>query len=219
MFFVALIAAAVIGSFIWKRATGPDDSQLVLELSRSGSGVASDQALDALLAGSADIDVLRAAKVALCVNGWYWATDVALDLDVVVSTSGRYTRVAEVAASGAYSNDLIAAVEQELLGVEANPSLQLLTAKTRKSFGDDALDAYLSATANEPSPSAKQRFVVYATNSTMTRQLIFFVDTDRLDRTAISRFVSEPGTRGQYQVQVAGGEPVDVSRDDCTTLD
>lgn len=157
--------------------------------------------------------------VGYCVNGWYWATDVTLNLEVVVSTSGRYLRVAEIAASGDYPNDLIVAVEEELLGTETRPSLPFLASETRRRFGDDALAAYLSATADDPSPSAKQRFVVYATNTTTTRQLIFFVDTDRLDRSAISRFVGEPFTEDQHRVQVAGEEPVDVSRGDCTTLD
>lgn len=216
---VATVAVAcfVVGTFAWHRLTPPDNTQVAAKVRRSGPLVEDDMELESLLAGSAKIDATRAAQTAFCVNGWYWATDETLDLRVVVSTSERFLRVAEIATGNDFPYNLIIDVETDLIESGAKPNISEVSLRIRQIYGDEAVSDYLKSTSTPVSETNRSRFVVYAVNETMTRQFIYFIDTDHIDKEAISRFVAEPGLKQSYTVQISGGATVSVDPDACVS--
>jgi hypothetical protein len=190
-----------------------------MRLHWDGEFVHSDRELNARLAGQLDVD-RSAAVAAYCVNGWYWETDVTLDLDVLVSSSERFYRVAELASDGTFRPELVAAVEQDLLKtVGGSPSLEQVSRRTRDLYGDTAIRDYLAASAEAASPASLDRYVIYAVSTTVWDQYVYVIDLERRDRAAIRRFGNGPTFGGKDEVVIAGAdEPILVNQDDCRTL-
>jgi hypothetical protein len=119
-----------------------------------------------------------------CVNGWYWATDVTLNTDVMVETKERLVRAAELVANGEYTSDLAAAVEAVLLD-QPDPGTfdaGALPGKLLERFGKKELSSYLEAAQVEPSAYASRRFVVYAVSVTLAQQSVYLIDLEHVDR-------------------------------------
>ncbi len=188
-----------------------------MRLHRDGGRVERDDRLGVLLAGGIDVsdDV---AFAAYCVNGWYWATDVTLNTNVVVASNDRYVRAAELVAGSVFGADLVAAVESERVSREPGSTVSVasLSEWVIREFGVAPLEQYLLAIKEPPSEGASERFVVYAVSESTTEQLIYFVDLQRLDRAAINRFADQFRIEIGATVSVAGStEPVPVDRHDC----
>lgn len=91
---VGLLALAFfVGAVVWQHTSGPSNGQEVFHMTRGAGSVVDDVSLDRLLGGVAALPA-DAGVVAYCVNGWYWATDVIADTNVVVASADRYYHAA-----------------------------------------------------------------------------------------------------------------------------
>lgn len=214
-----VIVTMFIGWIAYNRLTIPDSSQVVFRLERRGDTVFEDEGLAAELLGPLALDQATVWS-AYCVNGWYWATDVTLDTNVVVATKERLVRAAELVVGGEYSSELAAEVEAELLADPDPGVVEVgdLSVKVQERFGTEALSRYLDSARQEPSAGATRRFVVYAVSVTLSKQSIYFIDLEHLDRGAIGRFSSMSGL-GQDEVRVAGGTSIRAGNAGCRDLE
>ena len=190
-----------------------------MRLERSGPPIPEDEALRMALAGDLVLEA-RTGRAGYCVNGWYWADDVALNTVIVVATSTRLVRAAELVAAGDAEEAMAAAVETDLLGSsDDEPTVADLDQQTRDEWPERDLLEYLAATAESPSPEAAGRFVVYAVSQTIWDQFIYFVDLDRANRTAIARFAQMPDL-GSDDIVIAGTDtPIRMNSRDCDELE
>jgi len=197
-----------------------DDSQVVFHVERSGSRIDQDSELDERLAGDLVLDD-RTIRAAYCVNGWYWADDVTLDTVVVVATSPRLVRAAQLVAVAEVDPDMAWAVEKSLLTSphEAGEGLAALSSDVRDRWDRADLEAYFDATSVPPSSEAARRFVVFAASQSVWSQFIFFVDLENANRAAIDRF-SEMPDLGPDEIGVAGSATaLTMNSRDCDELD
>jgi hypothetical protein len=197
-----------------------DDRQVVMRLERNGTAVDRDSELNRRLAGDLLVEE-RTAQAAYCVNGWYWAEDVTLDKLVLVATSPRLVRVAEVVEAGDIDVAMAAAVEHFFLDTDVEPEavgVLDLPVEVRDRWDLADLGAYLEATSAPPSAGASQRFVAYAVSTTTSEQYVYIVDLERADRGAISLFAQDE--IWNEEVLVAGsGTNVSMKSGDCDELD
>lgn len=204
--------------FVYHRVTQPDDSQVLMRISRSGDLVVDDHDLHKMLTGDRVIPPTL-ALAAYCVNGWYWATDITVDLDVVVSSSERLVRAAEIIAEEDFPVDLVRSVEGRRLSTGGGSlGVSELSSEVLRRFGDEQMERYSAAVAEPPSAGSFDRFLVFAASSTIREQYIYFIDLDRRDRAAIRRFDSQPFPieAGSDKAWIAGSSsPVEVRREDC----
>lgn len=214
---VALVFAFLIWTFVDRRSSGPSSEQEVMRIERSAGRVETDGSLDDLLGGRAAIPA-SAVVAAYCVNGWYWATDVTLNTNVVVASKDRLINAAAFVADGSFPKEFVTAVEREILERELEtPAAAELSEALRARFGEERLTSYL-ARATQPATAANlERFVVYAVSESTYRQRIEFIDLERRDRNAIRRFMGE--LSGGHAVRI-GGSPdlINVSQSDCARL-
>jgi hypothetical protein len=196
-----------------------DGPQVVMRFERDGGFVDGDTELAAALAGDLRIGDAT-ARAAYCVNGTDWEEDVALDTVIVVATSPRLVRAAELVADGEFERELGEAVESELLaaGGGSDSTVEELSPAVRDRWGDAELEAYLTATAEPPSEEASVRFVVYAASKTTSAQFVTFIDLERVDRNAIERLAGRPFL-GDDDILFAGDQPpVVMNVRDCDEL-
>jgi hypothetical protein len=197
-----------------------DERQVVMRLERDGPRVNQDSELNDRLAGDVVLEE-RTAQAAYCVNGWYWLDDVALNLTLLVATSPRLVRAAEVVDAGDFDVAMATAVEHSLLDSDVDPenlTMSDLGAEVRGRWDVADLEAYLQATSLPASEAASQRFVVYAVSTTTTQQYVYFIDLERADRAAINRFAQEPGW--DEEILVAGSDTEwTMNSRDCDELD
>jgi len=196
-----------------------DRPEIVMRFERDGPRVNEDRKLADDWAGDLVIEA-RTAQAAYCVNGFDWVEDVTLNTIILVSTTPRLVRAAELVADGE-DVDMATAVEVELLaaGRSGVPSIDDLSDEVRERWGESALAAYLEATAEPPSVEAARRFVVYAASWSTYGQYITFVDLARADRDAIERFARMPDL-GVDDILIAGGQaPVPMNSRDCDELE
>jgi len=197
-----------------------DEQQVVMRVERDGPRVNEDSKLSDLLAGDIVLEE-RTAQAAYCVNGWYWANDVTLNLLVLVATSPRLVRAAEVAEAGDFDVVMATAVEQSLLDSDVDPenvTVSDLDAQVRDRWDVADLEAYLQATSLPASEGASQRFVVYAVSRTTSRQRVYFIDLGQADRAAIYRFAEDP--IWDDEILIAGSDTeVTMKSGDCDDLD
>lgn len=197
-----------------------DERQVVMRPERDGPYVDQDSELNDRLAGNVVLEE-RTAQAAYCVNGWYWLDDVTVDLTLLVATSPRLVRAAEVVDAGDFDLAMATAVEQSLLDSDADPenvTVSDLDAEVRDRWDVADLEAYLEATSLPPSEAASQRFVVYAVSETTTRQHVYFIDLEQADRAAINRFAQSPNLENEILVAGWDTEWTMKSRD-CDELD
>ena len=207
-------------AFAWwvSRAALPDDGQEVLRLERSGPLVVHDERLARELSGTLEIDE-RAAATAFCVNGPYWAGDVTVDLDVVVSTNPRHYRVGELVDDHHWSRSLVTAVEADLISTDDGSDIGSVSDEVLARFGRSQVEAYLADAAKAPSTDVVDAYLVYAVSTTASAQQLYIIDRRRLDRDAIARFAaSGPLGSDEYAVELAGGSAVEVRRSDCARV-
>lgn len=215
---VGLLALAFfVGAVVWQYTSGPSNGQEVFHVTRGAGSVVDDVSLDRLLGGVAALPA-DAGVVAYCVNGWYWATDVNADTNVVVASADRYYNAAQAVVDGSFDRELVVAVEDEVFKNELiRPQLEDLSGGLRPRHGDESLDAYLVAVSGPASEATLRRFVVYAASESTSQQRLQFIDLAHRDRDAIRRFMNELGGRSVVRV-AAFPERVDVSRDACAPL-
>lgn len=191
-----------------------------MRLERSGTAVDQDSKLNNALAGDLVLEA-RTAQAAYCVNGWYWADDVTLDLNVLVATSPRLVRAAEVVEAGDFDGAMVTAVEQSLLNSDVdreNAAVSDLGAEVRDRWDVADLEGYLQATSMPPSEGASRRFVVYAVSTTTSEQYVYFIDLEKADRAAINRFAQNP--IWVDEVPIAGSDTeVIMKSKNCDELD
>lgn len=207
-------------AFSWwvARDSLPDDGQEVLRVERSGPLVVRDEQLARELSGTLEIDE-RAAAAAFCVNGPYWAGDVTVDLDVMVSTNPRHYRVGELVADRQWSRSLVTAVETDLMSTNDGSDNGSVSDEVIARFGRSQVESYLADTTTAPRVDVVDSFVVYAVSTTTTAQQLYIIDRRRIDRDAIARFAaSRPLGSDEYDVKVAGGSDVEVHRGDCARV-
>lgn len=218
--FVALMAIYLGARACTARTERPASEQVVVRLEREGPRVGQDQELGLLLSG--DLDVAEGAvQAAYCVNGWYWATDVTLNKQIVVGTNWRLVRAAELVESEAFDRELVEAVETARLNLdEGEVTVAILPATIRAQFGDDAVSQYLAESSLPSGESARRRFVAYAVSWSTTAQYLYVIDLQSLDTAAMSSFANEPGASlGADEVGIAGSERlVRVERDQCNEI-
>ena len=213
--FALVMLCVLVGTWFLVRRAAPDAGQELVVLDRAGPLVVRDDAFVRGMSGAVPADA-RSALEAFCVNGPYWASDVTVDLDVVVVTSERFYRVAELVASGTYDSTMVDAVESSLLeGDEFFDDLASVDRETIDRFGEDRVRSYLAAARQRAADDALENFVVYAVSSTTTRQHVYVIDLQRVDREAVRRFVSNPSLGASYDVVIAGGQTVVVDPDAC----
>jgi hypothetical protein len=197
-----------------------DERQVVMRLERDGPRVNQDSELNDRLAGDVVLEE-RTAQAAYCVNGWYWADDVTLNTLVLVATSPRLVRAAEIVDAGDFDLAMATAVEQSLLASDVEPESVVvsgLDAEVRGRWDVADLERYLEATSQPPSEMASQRFVVYAVSETTTRQHVYFIDLEKADRAAISRFARGPSWN--EEILIAGSDTeLTMKSGDCDELD
>ena len=216
---LALVALSA-GCVADRSGTFVDGPQVVMRIERDGPLVNEDVTLAERLSGGLVVED-RTAQAAYCVNGPDWADDVTLDTIVMVSTSPRLVRAAELVGEGEFDADMAVAVESDLLasGTDGEPSVSELAMSIRDGWGDPDLKAYLAATALPASPEASRRFVVYAASWSTYGQLLTFADLERADRAAIERFAEMPDL-GDDEILIAGDQAsVSMNSRDCDELD
>ncbi len=203
VFAVAMLG--VLGLAWWLvRANRPHGEQVVLRLDRSGALVSDDEQLARDLSGDVVVDQ-DVAATAFCVNGPYWMSDVTLDLEVVVATSSRLYRVAELVASGRWPRALATRVETDLLAAAPSVSVEDVDDVVIREFGRQRVEAYLADAAVAPSRDVADNFVVYAVSTTVWDQSIYVIDRRHIDRGAVERFAGEDPFGGRpYEVRVSG---------------
>ena len=216
----SLLGAGLAVSYVQTDDSIPDEQQVVMHIERDGSFVNEDSELNDLLAGDVVLDE-RTVRAAYCVNGWYWANDVTLDLTVLVATSPRLVRAAEVADAGDFDVVMATAVEQSLLDSDVdaeNVTVSDLDAQVRDRWDVADLAAYLQATSLPASEAASQRFVVYAVSTTTSQQYVYFIDLEQADRAAILRFAQRPNF--EIDILVAGSDTeLTMKSGDCDELE
>lgn len=215
-----LLGLGVTASCVQMDDSVTDERQVVMRVERDGTAVDRDSELNGLLAGDIVLEE-RTAQAAYCVNGWYWANDVTLDLTVLVATSPRLVRAAEVVEAGDFDVVMASAVEQSLLDSDVdaeNVTVSDLDAQVRDRWDVADLEAYLQATSLPASEAASQRFVVYAVSRTTSLQRVYFIDLGQADRAAILRFAQRPNLENDIFVAGSGIELTMASRD-CDDLD
>lgn len=209
---LAVLPLMVIGSGCWNRPDSNGEywptqkSSILLTIYRDGGTVTSDTELVAVLSG-AQRPADRLIRVAGCRNVLDWRHDFSLDLEMLVSSSPRLVRVAELLASGEVTERTAAAVETLTnFGQDEPPNDGLVEAGIPRL----ELERYVSLVNEPPSPDAVDRYVVYAASNKLTSQFIEFVDSERFKPIGASGF----GAR-VLDVSVAGGEAVRFSSSDC----
>lgn len=147
---------------------------------------------------------------AACQNMQDWTNDVTLNNTLVVATSPRFVRAAELVESGEFPAKLIALVEQQIL---KGSTPKVTDAMEQADFGQTDLDAVLVALAEPPAPESLDRFVVYAASSTTTLVRISFLDTAALPK------ADTDGRDREIDVYVARADVLlyqQFDSDDCT---
>jgi hypothetical protein len=214
---VVLVVAVGVTFFVARRIAidRAHEDELVV-VSREGPRVHDDEPLRSSLTGGVEVSG-RLVLAGFCQNGVDWLRDFALNLDIVVATRADLVRAAELAASGAYDRSLIERIEGE--AVDGNlPATELR--EWAVGWGGTDADAYLDARSRPPSNASLNRFVVYATSATTTRQAIVFVDTHQLRTDEIEGFSSRSSFGvGEEDAIVAGvAGTTRLNGSDCVTL-
>lgn len=152
--------------------------------------------------------VLQAA----CQNYRDWLEDIALDPDVVILDDPSLLRSAELLA-GEYSADPVATAIEELL-IETGSEQEALRLLDVDGISESDLDTarrYLRERHDEPSATARERFVVYLSNATPSIR--------RLTRLAVTppvRVVAPSMTRiRDIRVLTEAGSLLGVSEELC----
>jgi len=217
---IAVVAAGMGVQLYTTRTTQPTVEQVAIRLERQGPRVRQDRHLELQLSGNLEVTDL-AVQAAYCVNGWYWATDVTLNLQIVVGTNGQLVRAAELVASGSYDRDLAEAVEKERMGLDARDlTIELLPQSIPARFGAETVEGYLAESALPSSETANRRYVVYAVSRSTSAQFVYVVDLQNADTAAVDRFASEQRlSLGSDDIEVAGNNRVvTVDRDQCNAI-
>ncbi len=221
---LAVLPLMVVGSGCWNRPDSNAEywptqkSSILLTIYRDGGAVMSDTELVAVLSG-AQRPADRLIRVAGCRNVLEWRHDFSLDLEMLVSSSPRLVRVAELLASGEVTVRTAAAVETVTnFGQDEPPNDGLVEAGISRLELERYVSLvneppYVSLVNEPPSPDAVNRYVVYAASNKLTSQFIEFVDAERFKPIGASGF----GAR-VLDVSVAGGEAVSFSSSDCETF-
>jgi hypothetical protein len=216
-----VLSVSLVGGLLYRRSSQPSDDQVVMRFERAGPFAQQDRGLVNYLAGSEPAPT-GIATTAFCVNGWYWATDITLDLDVVVGSSDRLLRAAQLVADGSYPVGLVSAIESPALRALEPPPVGVaeVSESIVATYGVAMVRNYLVEAGEFPSAVARERFVLFAASETTTNQFIFVIDLTKLDRAAIGRFIDGPPLIGRSaSAAVIAGTDKEVAVDDSMCHD
>ncbi len=218
----AILGAGLIGGLTYQRLHPRSDDQLVLRFERSGPSATQDRDLVAYLAGS-DPPSTETVVTAYCASGPYWARNVIVDLDIVVGGTDRLLRAAELVADGSYPTELVTAIESASLRALEPPPVDIgeIPESIVATYGRTPVLNYLVDANESPSAESRERFVLFAASETTSNQFIFVIDSTKLDRAAIGRFIDgEPRFGGNADdVVIAGtGDTISVDAGMCQEL-
>jgi hypothetical protein len=170
---VAFVVAAACGGPSAEVNPAPG----VVLMIRTPSRQVSESATVPLLMSGGPAPERSMVVAASCRNIGDWMADVTLDNAIVVGSSPRLVRVAELIDGGLVDPALASGVEQQYWRNE-RPFLNddLVSA----GFDQADLDAYVVLLEQPPSQEARDRYVVYAATRTLRIAQVMYVDVTEL---------------------------------------
>lgn len=183
---------------------------VLLEIERSGPRVNQDGELAGLLRGDAapDADLIRAAG---CHNAVRWLQDESLNTSLVISTSSRLVRIAEILAGEDVNSDLVVLAETSFWN---GSDLEVLALEA--GFSTEEVRDFETLVAQQPTEQSLRRFVVYVSSETTSRQAIIYLDGDRL---VISSAASLAGPEPTLDPEIAGIGPYIFETSECSVFE
>jgi hypothetical protein len=143
---------------------------------KTGSRVHDSAEVVAMLSG--DLIPSRELIVAAsCHNVGVWLDDWALNNRIVVGTSARLVRVAQMIAEAEVNASLAVVLEEQ---VWRGGQPQLTDGLREAGFDQGDVDSYVALSEQTPSAEAAARYVVYAVSGTTTEVMVSYLDTANL---------------------------------------
>lgn len=177
---------------------------------RGGKVTEDDRVLDRL-AGDAE-PTAGAIAAAVCVNDDMFLTDVTLRPVVVVSSSSRFLRLAELLAAGEVDAGVAGAIEALLF---EDPGLSVSEVSSASGVGPGAVEDYLDATSQAPSAESADRFVVFIASRHLDKQRLFIIDREGVDYSSLE--LSDKTSFTTLVFVDGGWVEVDAGPDDCAS--